>query len=198
MRAVILDTETTGIPKWDLPADHEQQPRMAQLAATLVDSEARVVEAINKYVLPDTWSDYVRDPRNCAEAFAVNGLSLEFLEANGEPLETVLEEYDRLVDDCELIVGFSLAFDQKIVRGEQRRTGRDDRYGFRPTFDVQYPIRQHLGVKSIKLIEAVPQLLERDPTEPHKAHGDVADTVDLYAWCLEQRLVVPKPQETRR
>jgi len=197
MRAVIFDTETTGLFDWSKPADDDCQPRMCSLSATLVDAEGRPIQHINHYVLPDNWSVHVRDPRNHAEAFAVNGLSLEFLEANGSPIEEVLQEFDRLVDDCELIAGYAVSFDQKVVRGEQRRAGRPDRYGERPTFDVMHAVKAHLGVKSIKLADAVRRCLEREPTDSHDARGDVTDTIALYTWCIERRLVVPKKQESK-
>ena len=54
---LFYDTETSGIPRWDLPADDPAQPRIVQIAALAVDdfdnTEKSRYEAIVK---PEGWT----------------------------------------------------------------------------------------------------------------------------------------------
>ena len=38
MKALIFDTETTGMVKWDLPPEHPSQPDLIQLGMLLVET----------------------------------------------------------------------------------------------------------------------------------------------------------------
>lgn len=54
---LFYDTETTGLPDFKAPSDAPQQPHIVQLAAALVDCDARkIVSSIDVIVRPDGWA----------------------------------------------------------------------------------------------------------------------------------------------
>lgn len=207
MKALILDTETNGLFDFKQPADADGQPRMCSLAAGLVDADGSEISGFYHLIKPD-WELEEKH----AVALDVNGLTYERLMDEGIPVVEALERYDALVDDCEVISAYGVTFDQKVVRAEQRRAGRDDRYGFRPTFCVQRAVTKPCDLpptaamsragrnyaKTPKLAEAVEALLGETHEGAHDAMVDLKATIRLYAWCAERGLVVPKEQVSTR
>lgn len=69
--AVFYDTETTGLPRADLPLGHPYQPHLVQVAALLVDLDTRlVVSTLDVLVHPAGWT--ITD-----EATAIHGITHE-------------------------------------------------------------------------------------------------------------------------
>lgn len=126
---LILDTETTGLSNFKLPADDPSQPRLAAAAFILADETGAEIEAVKHYVKPDGWE-------MPAEAFAINGLSTEFLDANGVPVLTVLDEYEAHIKGGLIVIGFNAQFDCKMMRAEFRRAGRPDLFEETPNICV--------------------------------------------------------------
>lgn len=193
---LIFDTETTGIPDFRLPADAPGQPRMASIAAALVDESGGVVESFYELVRPDGWDDDVI--ARSAAAFAINRLTIERLRDEGKPVVDVLGMYDVLVDKCVGIAAYSIPFDQKIIRAEQRRAGRPDRYGERPTFCVMQGVKPLLGVKKVmKLTEAINAVFGETLPDAHDAHVDLRATVRLFLEMKARGIVEWTPQTPR-
>lgn len=117
----ILDVETTGLPRFDLPADDPSQPRVASVALILCDAALNETFAIEHLVKPDGW---VMEPG----AMAINGLTMERLEAEGVPIAVPLELYCAAIDHGRIIVAHNAQFDCKMMRAELRRAGLDDRF----------------------------------------------------------------------
>lgn len=180
MATLILDTETTGLPSYGKgPIDIDKEPRMCALAAGLIDEDGTLIETFYELVKPLGWSAYVRD--NCAEAFKINGLSLEILEEQGKPVHDVLDRYASMVARCDGITAFNVAFDQKIIRRERRFIGRPDGYGERPTFCLHYGTL-HLG--NGNLGERCRKILGIEPTDAHNALADLQMAAKLFAHVL--------------
>ncbi|MEJ5127665.1 hypothetical protein WH367_16610 [Comamonas sp. MYb21] len=48
------DSETQGLPKWDLSSDHPDQPHIVQLGALLVDLDTRAtIASMDVIIRPD-------------------------------------------------------------------------------------------------------------------------------------------------
>ncbi len=119
---LIIDTETSGLFNFALPADADGQPRLAELTGILFDTDAAdpdEVSTIHHLVRPDGWS-------MSAEASAVNGLTDEILMERGQPVGEVLDVYCGLVQAGYIVVAHNAQYDTKVMRGELRRLGRPD------------------------------------------------------------------------
>lgn len=188
-----IDVETTGLFRYGdgARADDEDQPRMCALAAILVkevDEEGNIVDAeIHDFLVrPDGWVVQ-------AEAQAINGLSQERLEAEGVPIADVLATLNDLMDRATVITGYNVNFDLKMTRAEFRRAGLPDRYGDVPKCCMMWGAKLALKVRSIKLVDAVEQLLDRTHDGAHTAMADCRAAVDLY-YALHRRGQLPEPK----
>ncbi|MFE3839195.1 3'-5' exonuclease [Pseudogemmobacter sonorensis] len=126
---VTFDTETTGLFQFKdkatglpVPADAPGQPRLASFAAIIADAEGQEIERHKFYVKPDGWSI------DGTEAGRVNGLTDAFLNENGVPVSEVLDIWNTWIDAGLQVSAFNAQFDQKMMRAELRRAGRDDRF----------------------------------------------------------------------
>lgn len=211
--ALIFDTETSGLFNYQKRADAEGQPRMCSVAASLVSPTGEVLHQFYRLIKPDGWIEqHINDAQMGTGAFAINGLTWERLNDEGVPAENALMEFDALVDRCEGIAAFGVNFDQKVVRAEQRRAKRPDRYGERPTFCIQHastplckipPTAKMMATgrknyKTPKLVEAVEILLGEELPEAHDALADMTGTLKLYRFmCERPGTVVWQPQVSK-
>lgn len=103
------DTETTGLPRDDLPLNHPDQPHLVQVAALLVDTETRVVvSSIDLLVCPEDWEI----PQEVTD---IHGITTEQAKAAG------VDESDVVMLLCALSmrrlrIGHHEAFDSHIIR----------------------------------------------------------------------------------
>lgn len=122
---LVIDAETSGLFKFrdadgkPVPADAPGQPRLASVAFIMVDPGMTVISEREFLIKPDGWS-------LDAGAAAVNGLTMERLEAEGVPVGDVLDLYTNAISDERVVVAFNAQFDTKMMRGELRRAARPD------------------------------------------------------------------------
>jgi DNA polymerase-3 subunit epsilon len=217
MKVFCFDSETSGLPDFKKPADDPSQPRIVQLAGALFEADAAdpiqmsppPIKAFCEKIKPDGW----RMDDALAEKLG-NGLTHAVLDAEGKPAAQVLQMWADLHDAADLIVGFNITFDLKMMRCELRRAAMDDRYGARPTFDVLPPCtarckipptekmmaagRRHF--KTPNLSEAVSIILGDKHVGAHDAMNDVYATYRLFRLVYHPDAVkpikpaTPKPQ----
>ncbi|MDZ4251091.1 MAG: 3'-5' exonuclease [Sulfuritalea sp.] len=187
MNIVVFDTETTGIPRWDLPADDPSQPHIVDIGGILCDETGKEIERFESIVKPDGWT--VGDG-----AATVHGITTEIALAQGRPIIEVLDGFDALLARAGLLVAFNLRFDDKLLRGARRRNGRPDGFGTIPVFCCMRgatplckipptPRMRKAGFEKFKtpnLGEAVKMLLNREHVGAHRAMADAVATKDLY------------------
>lgn len=216
MKALLFDSETSGLFSFSKRADEPGQPRMASIAAMLVDDKGEKLKSMHRLIKPIDWEpQFIEDAKNGTGAFAVNGLKFDQLMAEGIPVLDALIEFDTLFDECEGFSAYGIQFDSKILRAEQRRAGRPDRYGERPEFCVMKaatdickipPTDKMMAAgkkwpKTPKLAEAVKIMLNRDLPGAHNAEVDLEATREIFAIMLGMPGVVtwttqkPKLQE---
>ena len=116
---VVFDTETSGLFNFKLPADAPGQPRLASLSMIWTNPDLMPIREEMLYIKPEGW--YMQPG-----AEAVNGLSQEFLMANGRPVAEALELYESAVREGYVFAAFNAQFDTKVMRAEFRRAGKDD------------------------------------------------------------------------
>lgn len=200
-KAIIFDTETTSLFDHSAPADAPGQPRMCSIAATLVGESGVTLKTMFRLIKPEGWSEFIikkaQDPVD--GGFAINGLSMEILEKEGVPVADALAEFDAMTDEAGGISAFNIVFDQKVYRGESRIAGRDDRYGYRPTFCLMQGARPLCALKKApRLEEAVKIILGRDLPGKHNAEVDCAAAVDIYRHMLAMpNFINWKPQVSK-
>lgn len=174
----VIDTETSGLFNFKLPADALGQPRLANLAMVFLNEKFDAVLEIDHLIKPDGW---VLTP----EAAAVNGLTVEILNDLGVPILGVLEEYSALIEQGYIIAAYNSQFDTKIMRGELRRAGMPDLFEKTPniclmraaTAICKLPGKR--GFKFPKLSEACAFFkLEPEPM-PHTALNGARKAVDI-------------------
>lgn len=107
--ALFYDTETTGLPLFSEPSEDPRQPHLVQLAASLVDLQARqVIASIDVIVRPDGW--VIPD-----EVAKVHGITTERALAVGVPEEAVLRLFVSLYAARKRIA-HNEQFDARIIR----------------------------------------------------------------------------------
>jgi len=176
----IVDTETSGLFNFALPADAEGQPRLAHLAMIFVDEKLQEESIVDLLVRPDGWT---MPP----EVAAINHLPNELLLEKGLPVAHVLQAYTDAVDRGRIIVAFNSQYDTKIMRGELRRAGMDDRFERTPNICVmraltdicKIPKANGKGYKFPKLSEAMTAFnIKQDGA--HTAGGDARSALELF------------------
>ena len=107
MREIVLDTETTGL-------DPLRGDRLVEIGC---------IEIYNRMPTGQTFHRYINPERDMpAEAFAVHGLSSEFL--SSKPLFTeVVEEFLEFIGDAPLVI-HNASFDISFINAELDRIKR--------------------------------------------------------------------------
>ena len=176
----VIDCETTGLFNFALPADAEGQPRLAHLAMIFVDENLQEENIVDLLVKPEGWT---MPP----EVAAINHLPNELLLEKGLPVAHVLQAYTDAVDRGRIIVAFNSQYDTKIMRGELRRAGMDDRFERTPNICVmraltdicKIPKANGKGYKFPKLSEAM-AVFDIKQDGAHTAGGDARSALELF------------------
>jgi DNA polymerase-3 subunit epsilon len=107
MREIVLDTETTGL-------DPNQGHRLVELGC---------VELLNRIPTGNTFHVYVNPERDMpAEAFAVHGLSAEFLSAH-KRFHEIADDFLAFIADSPLVI-HNASFDHGFLCAELKRAER--------------------------------------------------------------------------
>lgn len=122
---IVIDTETSGLYIYKNPdgtphpADAPDQPRMAELAIIFTDDDFNIEREYQAYIQPNGW-------HMTAEATKFNGLTDEFLQRHGVPVQMALAVYTQAILSGRAVVAYGAQFDCKCVRGEFRHEKLDD------------------------------------------------------------------------
>src|SRR5689334_24157059 len=108
MREIVLDTETTGL-------DPAQGHRLVELGC---------IELINRIPSGATFHAYINPERDMpAEAFAIHGLSTEFLQGHKRFIE-VVDDFLAFIGDAPLVI-HNAGFDHAFLCAELKRAQRE-------------------------------------------------------------------------
>jgi DNA polymerase-3 subunit epsilon len=131
MREIVLDTETTGL-------DPLRGDRLVEVGCVEIFNRMPTGQAFHRYINPE------RDMP--AEAFAVHGLSTEFLA--GQPLFTeVVEEFLAFIGDSPLVI-HNASFDIGFINAELDRIRRPAILRERLVDTLLLARRKHPGVSN--------------------------------------------------
>lgn len=192
MSYLVIDTETNGLFDFKKPADDPSQPRLASLAMIWADDQGHETDRMMLYVKPDGW-------QMTDEATEVNGLTTEFLEEHGKPIDMVLGIYTRNVKAGLAVAAFNAQFDCKMMRGELRRAGMDDLFTVTHNTCLMRGLKpyaaQGLQVKGggfVKLSVAC-EFFGIQSVSPHDAMSDAADARELLEILIRDgNLILPQ------
>jgi DNA polymerase-3 subunit epsilon len=176
----IIDTETSSVPDYKLPADDPSQPWLAELAVILIDENLNEAGGSSFFVKPDGW---VMEE----EASRINGLTTERLMATGIPVATVLDFYEEIVTSGHVIVSYNAQFDCKMMRSALRRAGRPDLFEVTPNICLMRASKAHgIANPDAKRKGAWPKLIHAcahfgiEMGEAHTAMGDARAALEIF------------------
>ncbi len=115
---LFFDTETADLPKrWNAPKyDPSNWPRIVQLAWILSDREGAEQGCGNELVIPEGFVI-------TAGAYDKHGISTAHARRHGRPLDDVLAEFARAVQQTSTLIAHNVSFDVNVVGAEFIRTG---------------------------------------------------------------------------
>lgn len=117
---LVFDTETTGLPLWNLPSEDLSQPRITQIAAELHDEDTGTTLAFMDLIIkPEGWTI----PE---ELEALTGITNEKAERFGVPIGLALGLFLEMWRKSTLRVAHNEPFDMRMIRIELIRS---DAYG---------------------------------------------------------------------
>lgn len=128
--ALVIDTETTGLPPRNLPACYAANEtgsswdncRMVQFAWRLYETETgRPLELGNLYISPNGKFTIPQD------AMAIHGIDDAMATANGVDVATVFApKFADLLSKATVVVAHNVDFDARVIAAELYRAGRQD------------------------------------------------------------------------
>jgi len=112
MKILIFDTETSGLPEERNCSvlSTQKWPYILQLSYILYDTETN---RILTYV--DTLIDIDNSVNISAESINIHKITKEMCKKNGKPIKQVLEDFNNILNQSELLIGHNLQFDKNIL-----------------------------------------------------------------------------------
>lgn len=194
-----FDTETSGLPLFNLPSEDPGQPHIIELAAKLVVEDTReVVGSMNVLIQPQGFviSQEITD---------ITGITQDMAMRYGVPLAQALEMFVAMWRLADLRVAHNEPFDNRIMRIAFKRdevfaaemVGTEefaDHWKAAPAFCTQtnstkilnlpptekMVARKMKGPKSPNLGEAFRYFTGRDMVGAHRAMADVDACLEVY------------------
>ncbi|NJO90463.1 MAG: 3'-5' exonuclease [Chloroflexia bacterium] len=183
---LFFDTETTGLPRsWKAPVtDLNNWPRMIQIAWILCDNDGNRIES----------KDYIVKPENFVipkDASRVHGISTERAINEGKDLESVLTEFNELIERSDYIIAHNINFDEKIVGAELLRKKIKSSFNTKKKLCTMRSSTNYCGIpgpyglKWPKLSELHIKLFGIDFEEAHDASVDINATEKCF-WEMRK------------
>jgi len=187
MQLLFIDAEATKLFDFTKRAHEEGQPRLAEIAMIFVDGDTTEIQSQHDFLIkPRGW---MMSP----EAIEKTGLTTEYLEEHGGPIDEALDLYARAIESRRVLAGWNLRnFDMKLMRGELRRAGKDDHYMQSRSLCLMQASRRIVNaldkrghVKAPRLEEACAHfnIVQK---AGHRALSDAMDTYEIWKKLREQ------------
>lgn len=183
---LFFDTETTGLPRnWKAPiTDLNNWPRLVQLAYLLFDEAGNQISEGDFIIKPEGFTIPV-------DASRVHGISTERAQREGQPIITVLDHFDSLIEQANYLVAHNMSFDEKIVGAEFLRNGMPNMIDSKKKICTMLKttnfcaINGPYGYKWPKLSELHYKLFKTNFEEAHNAAVDITVTAKCF-WELKR------------
>jgi DNA polymerase-3 subunit alpha len=192
---LIFDTETTGLPKkWNAPlTDSENWPRCIQIAWQIHDTAGALISHEDYLIQPDGFTIPF-------DSEQIHGISTALAEAQGVPLDEVLEKFHNALDEVDYVVGHNVSFDRNIMGAEYLRAGLADVLEKKAFIDTcteetaqlcQLPGGRGGKFKLPTLSELYHFLFQESFEEAHNATADVEATSRALLELLRKDVLHP-------
>ena len=183
---LFFDTETTGLPRnWKAPVtDLNNWPRLVQLAFLFFDTNGHKISGGDFIIRPEGFSIP-------SDASLIHGISTERALQEGKPLTSVLQEFQSLIGQAEVLVAHNMSFDEKIVGAEFLRNGMPNSIPAKRKICTMESstsfcaISGPYGYKWPKLSELHYKLFRTGFDEAHNAAVDITATAKCF-WELKR------------
>ena len=118
MRILVVDTETTGLPKSRNGSifDQDNWPYIVQFSYLIYNSDTYAVEKMVDYIIKIP--DEIDIPEVCVN---IHGISNAISKEQGVVIDGVLCEFIMDMESCDLIVAHNMEFDMNIIMVEMVR-----------------------------------------------------------------------------
>lgn len=183
---LFFDTETTGLLNKSKPLTDPTQPYLVQLAALLFDETGTEVASLNTLVKTDGWII----PQVVVN---IHGISKEKADMEGKSMLEVLVEFDKLLEQCKLLVAHNMEFDLNILAIAYARLARPHTFLDKGQFCTmneatdlcKIPKKHGTGYKWPKLTEVHQHFFGMPLADGHNAMNDVRATAAIYYKIIE-------------
>jgi len=108
-RVFVFDTETTGLPKFNLPSSDPSQPHLTDVCGLLYSMDGELIEMFEQLIQPKGWT--VEE-----EAAAITGLTTDFLMINGGDEKEAVARFGQMHKKADVRVAHNIGFDDRILR----------------------------------------------------------------------------------
>lgn len=176
---LFIDTEASGLPKkWNAPySKDESWPHAVQVSWLLFDKNRQVIKEQNHYI-QDT--DFTIEP----SAVKVHGITHQFLQANGQSRESVMQ---LLATDLQqyqpLVVGHFLELDLHVTGADFYRSGISNPFDSLPGFCTMIGtthLVRNPQTKYLRLGDLYEILFHHPLEHQHNALVDARATADCF------------------
>ena len=200
MLVMVIDTETSGLPKEKNASIYQTRlwPHALQLSFLVYDTE--------KHEVPAHYNTLIRIPDSVEidpRSIEIHGITREACVARGVPIVDALQHVNDWVAVCELVVGHNISFDKRVLLVEYIRNsmpgfGKDIRTRFYCTMKNGINICKILATgrngdtyhKYPRLAELYRTLFNEERNGLHYAFADVLACLRCY--CAMNGLPDPK------
>lgn len=192
MRITIFDTETTGLPKRDMPLS--EQPYIIQFASQTYEFDP----ATRRFMEVERYNQLIKPPIAVPEeSTRISRISDETVK-NSPSFAEVAPRIIEIFANSDLAVAHNLGFDQEIIGNELERMGQSKNIYPATVFDTLEGTR-HLcklpgkngNYKAPRLMELHQFLLNESFAEAHDAEKDVEALARCVKVLLQQGLYQP-------
>lgn len=176
-KILVFDTETTGFPDGKVPPYHPKQPYMVQLGCTLIDCNGDELSFIDKIL---KWDITISE-----KMYEIHGVSTDIMNEKGEDPKEVMEIYNDMLEQCDLLVAHNEPFDTKIENITRARLKMDARKNIKTFCTMEYS-KQKLKLPKFNLQATHQFLIGVGFDKAHRAIHDARATGRVFIEMLNR------------
>lgn len=176
---LFFDTETTGKANFKSTHTDDKQPHIVQIGALLTTNAGEEVSSMDVIIKPEGWTI-------SEEASDIHGITTEFAEHAGVPLESALYMFQCLVDRADQVIAHNISFDYLILCAAFHRISKSPVWPAKfctmeaTTNICKLPAKWPGAYKWPKLTEAYFHFFGKHVENAHSAIVDVRACKEIY------------------